>query len=65
MLPKAAVAYRKQIRAGLDGDPVEALRARVVLKDLIGVVRMIPDERGLWAQWGVNPAALLKGVGTR
>ena len=64
MLPAAAAAYREQIKAGLDGDPVEALKARVVLRDLVGIVRMIRDEHGLWAQWKLNPAALLKAVGT-
>jgi site-specific DNA recombinase len=61
MLPAAAAAYREQIKAGLDGDPIEALKARVVLRDLVGIVRMIRDEHGLWAQWRLNPAALLKG----
>ncbi len=36
MLPKAADAYRTQIKEGLTGQPREAARARAALKQLVG-----------------------------
>jgi len=66
MLPRAAEAYRRQIEQGLDGDPRAALKARVILEDLFGgKVRLVPKPDGsLWAEYALQPAALLKGVGT-
>ena len=65
MLPKAAETYRRQIAQGLDKDPRAAGKARVILRKLLnGTVRLIPDQGGLWAEYQLQPAALLKGVGT-
>lgn len=66
MLPRAAELYRQQIAQGLDGDPRAALKARVILRDLLGKVRLVPGAEGsLWAQFKQHPAALLlRGAGT-
>jgi len=61
MLPKAAQAYRQQIEWGLDNDPRAAAKARVILRDLLGLIRMCPGQDGsLWAQYDTRPAALIK-----
>ena len=69
MLTKAAALYRRQIAQGLDGNPREALKARVILRELLGEIRLEPDANGsLWAVYGVQPAALVKratGTGYR
>ena len=52
---------RQQIERGLDNDPVEAAKARVILRDLLGPIQMCPGEDGsLWAQYHTRPAALVK-----
>ncbi len=65
-LPKAAAAYRQQIERGLDDNPREANKARVILKDLLGPIQMCPGPNGsLWAEFYARPAALVKkAVGT-
>lgn len=63
MLPKAAEMYRRQIAQGLDNDPRAAGKARMILRKLLnGTIRLIPDQGGLWAEYQLQPAALLKGV---
>jgi hypothetical protein len=65
-LPQAAALYRKQITEGLGGDPREALKARVFLRGLFGgEIRLQPQpDGGLLARWNLQPAVMLKGVGT-
>ena len=46
MLTKAATLYRRQITAGLDGNAREALKARVILRDLLGKVSLEPEKDG-------------------
>jgi hypothetical protein len=67
VLPRAAELLRKQISKGLDGDPDEALKARGTLRGLFcGQVDLIPDENGeLWAEYGLQPAALLQPISNR
>ena len=66
MLPRAAALYRQQIAQGLDGDPRAALKARVVLRDMLGKICLVPGPGGsLWAEFKQHPAALLlRGAGT-
>ncbi len=64
MLPKAADIYRRQIDRGLDNDARAAGKARVILRKLLGNIQLTPEQGGLWAEFEVQPAALLKGVGT-
>lgn len=65
MLPKAAELYRKQITDGLDGNPEAAAKARIILRDMLGEIRLQPaTDGGLWAEYGMNPAILLKGAGS-
>jgi site-specific DNA recombinase len=66
MLPRAAAEYRDQIERGLDGNAREAAKARIVIRDLCdGKIRLQPTpDGGLVALWNLQPAALLKGVGT-
>lgn len=65
-LPSAAAAYKRQIEKGLEANPREANKARVILRDLLGPIQMCPGEDGsLWAEFDARPAALLKkAVGT-
>ena len=54
-----------RIALGLDNDQRAALKARVILRKLLGNIRFMPDEDGgLWAEYEIEPAALLKRVGT-
>ncbi len=55
-LPKAAAAYRQQIERGLDNNPREANKARVILKELLGPIQMCPGPDGsLWAEFYASP----------
>ncbi len=65
MLPKAAALYRKQIEEGLSGDPQAVLRAKAILRDLVGTVTLSTGKDGeVWASYRLNPAALVKSAGT-
>lgn len=65
MLPKAAEFYRDQIDRGLGGDLVAAAKARTILREMLGEIMLSPGENGsLWAEYAMQPAALLQGVGT-
>ena len=65
MLPRAAEVYREQIDLGLGGDPAAATKARTILRDMLGEIMLSPGEDGsLWAEYGMQPAALLQGAGT-
>lgn len=65
-LPKFADAFRRQIKKALDGDSRAAAGARVILRELFcGEIRLQPQsDGGLVAHWNLQPAALLRGVGT-
>ena len=66
ILPKAAEMYRRQISEGLDGNGVAALKARGILRELFvdGRIDLKPEGDGeLWAEYAIQPAALLHGVG--
>jgi hypothetical protein len=65
MIPRAAEHIRQQVRAGLDGDPREALKAKVFLRGLFedGKILMSPGKDGsLWAVYSLSPAVLLKAA---
>lgn len=66
VLPKAAEYYGQQISLGLDGDPQAAAKARPIVRELLGgKVDLVPGEGGsLWAEYGLQMAALLQGAGT-
>jgi len=64
MLPKAADAYRRQIEEGLGNDPRAAGKARAILRKLLGPIRLVPEQGGLWAEYNVQSAALLRAVGS-
>jgi hypothetical protein len=65
MLPRAAELYREQIDQGLGGDPAAAAKARTILREMLGEIMLSPGEDGsLWAEYGMQPAALLQGAGT-
>ena len=63
ILPRAAEMYRRQVAQGLDGDPREALKARVFLREWFGgKIRLEPlPDGGLMAHWNENATALLRG----
>ncbi len=61
----AAALYREQIDLGLGGDLVAAAKARTILRDMLGEIRLSPGENGsLWTEYAMQPAALLKVAGT-
>lgn len=61
VVPRAARAYCQQIERGLGEDPREAAKARIVLRDLLGPIRLCPGKDGsLWAEYYPRPAALVK-----
>ncbi len=66
MLAKAAALYRRQIAQGLDGNEREALKARVILRELFGGrINLKREGKGeLWGESALQPAALL-AVGYR
>jgi hypothetical protein len=66
ILPRAADIYRRQIADGLDGNPREAAKARIILRELLGgKIGLKPGADGsLWAEYALRPAALLRGEGT-
>jgi len=50
VLPRAADQYRARVAAGLDGDADAVLKARAILRELIGEVKLQPgDDGSLWA----------------
>jgi len=64
ILPKAAEMFRRQVELGLDGDPRAALKARVFLREFLGRINLKREGNDqLWAEYGVQPAALLRVVG--
>ena len=65
MLPKAADVYRRQIAQGLDNDPRAAGKARAMLRKLLGNIRLIPEQRNLWAEYEVQPAGIAQGCRVR
>ena len=64
-LTKASDAYRQQIELGLDDNPRETAKARIIIRDLLGPIQMCPGpDGGLWAEYNTRPAALArKAVG--
>jgi len=66
LLPKAAEHYGEQVSLGLDGDPRAAVKARSIVRELLGgKVELVPGEGGsLWAEYGLHMSALLQNAGT-
>jgi site-specific DNA recombinase len=65
LMPRAAELYREQIDLGLGGDPAAAAKARTILREMLGEIALSPGEDGsLWAEYAMQPAALLKDAGT-
>lgn len=63
-MPRAAELYREQIDLGLGGDPAAAAKARTILRETLGEIALSPGEDGSpWAEYAMQPAALLKGNG--
>lgn len=64
MLPRTAELYREQIDQGLGGDPAASAKARTILREMLGEIVLSPGEGGsLWAEYAMQPAALLMGAG--
>jgi site-specific DNA recombinase len=63
MLPRAAEAFRETVSRGLAGDPAATASARLVLRPMLGPIRLEPGPNGeLWANYGIDLSALV-GVG--
>lgn len=64
MLPRTAELYREQIDQGLGVDPTASAKARTILREMLGEIMLSPGEGGsLWAEYAMQPAALLMGAG--
>lgn len=64
MLPRTAELYREQINQGLGGDPAASAKARTILREMLGEIMLSPGEGGsLWAEYAMQPAALLMAAG--
>ncbi|MGO8854420.1 MAG: recombinase family protein [Steroidobacteraceae bacterium] len=66
LLPKAAAAYLKQVDAFAAGDARATQKIRLVLKEIIGPIRLAPESDGsLWATYKrLDVAALVRTAGT-
>jgi site-specific DNA recombinase len=66
MLPKAAAAYLKQVDAFAAGDPKATVKVRLMLKGMIGPIKLEPEPDGsLWATHKqLDVAALVRTAGT-
>src|SRR5882757_2819662 len=65
LMPRAAELYREQVDLGLGGNLTAAAKARTILRDMLGEIMLAPGEGDtLWAEYAMQPAALLKGAGT-
>jgi hypothetical protein len=61
MLTRAAEIYRREIADGLAGNALAVLKARLILRDILGTVRLDAGEGGtLFAEYRLNPAVLFK-----
>ncbi|MDH3430908.1 MAG: recombinase family protein [Gammaproteobacteria bacterium] len=59
-LPKLADVYRRQIKKGLSDNPREVAKARVILRDLLGPIRLCPEsDGGLVARYENGSEALM------
>ena len=63
VLPKAAELFRREVELRLRGDERAATKARVLLRELLGRINLKPEGEQLWAEYGVQPTAVLKVVG--
>ena len=62
-LPDAAKRYSEMIEKGLGGNAKETVKARVVLRDIVGgSIELEPTKEGLVAHIGVNRGVLVKAV---
>jgi hypothetical protein len=62
MLPRAAELYCKQIVAGLGDNPEAVGRAREVLRELIGPIRITTEGEEVWGVFEQRPNVLLKAA---
>ena len=64
MLPRTAELYREQIDQGVGDDPAASAKARTILREMLGEIMLSPRDGGsLWAEYAMQPAALLMGAG--
>jgi hypothetical protein len=53
---------RRQITLGLDGNPVESAKARLLLRSALGDIRLEAGDGGsLWASYELRPGELMRG----
>lgn len=65
LLPRAAELCRQQIEEGLIGSATATQKARLVLRELLGEIRLQPGpDKSLWASFQMSPAPLIKSAGT-
>jgi hypothetical protein len=61
----AEIGTERGTLTGLDGDPREAAKARVVLKEMLGRINMRREGEMLFAEYSLKPEALLRVVGLK
>jgi hypothetical protein len=63
--PGAAEAFRETVAAGLAGDPAAVASARLVLRSMLGPIKLEPGADGsLWASYGIDFSAVVRAAGT-
>jgi site-specific DNA recombinase len=63
--PDAAEAFRRQISLGLDGNPVESAKARMLLRSTLGDIKLEAGDGGsLWASYELKAGELLQSAVT-
>ena len=60
-LPEAAARLHKRIARGINakGDLIEAAKARDILRQLLGEIRISVDAEGVWAEFEAQPEKIL------
>ncbi|MGH9521762.1 MAG: hypothetical protein ACRD3E_04440 [Terriglobales bacterium] len=62
LLPQAAALYRQQIALGLKGEPEAAAKARALLRELTGGIKIVREGRKAFAEYHSNRIALVDSV---
>jgi hypothetical protein len=66
MLPKTAEMFGRKVALGLDGDAAAALKARSILREMVGGrIDLKREGEELWAEYSLQPGVLLQVVGNR
>jgi len=62
MLSKLTEFYRERIVAGLNGSPEAVAKARLILRELIGLVTINAEGDQVWCEFEMRRGVLLKAA---